>query len=127
MDCRWTVGRSTVGGPSVGRSVGPLSVDCRSVGRWGQLSVDMWVRIHVYSTCIAMDMHYSLFLLLTEILRYQQTMESGTTSAQHGRTPLDHGNFTKMARWSILLIKDKILKKVGALLPQAHKFTYLIN
>ena len=43
-------------------------------------------------------------------LMHLQTMESGTTSAQRGRIPLDHGNCSKMA-WLWLLVKA--LKKVG--------------
>ena len=51
----------------------------------------------------------SLLLVFIGQLLYQQTMGTGTTSAQHGRTPLDHGNCTKMAR---LRLQEKALIKV---------------
>ena len=39
-------------------------------------------------------------------------MESGTTSAQHGRIPPDHGSCIKMARLELL---EKAFKKVNFL------------
>ncbi|KAL9979840.1 hypothetical protein ACROYT_G017560 [Oculina patagonica] len=45
---------------------------------------------------------------LQAVLLYLQTMESGITSAQHGRIPLDHGTCSKMARLRLLV---KVIKQ----------------
>ena len=47
-------------------------------------------------------------------------MASGTTSVQHGRIPLDHGNCTKMARFRLLV---KGLKEVEFNYPLSNMAT----
>ena len=50
-----------------------------------------------------LQFHY-LFIYFSAIHVFLLMTGSGTTSAQHGRTPLEHGSCTKMAKWKNMAI-----------------------